>query len=51
MKYEILAIVFLSIASCAQEMRFVYPEPAATAFVERSNLVYKQSGQTALRSH
>jgi dienelactone hydrolase len=48
MKYEILAIVFLSIASCAQEMRFVYPEPAATAFVERSNLVYKQSGQTAL---
>jgi dienelactone hydrolase len=29
-------------------MRFVYPVPAATGFTERSNLVYKQAGQTTL---
>jgi len=29
-------------------MRFVYPVPAGTAFTQRNNLVYKQSGQTAL---
>src|SRR5258708_4513769 len=48
MKHGILAILFLCIACCAQEMRFVYPGPTATAFVERSNLVYKQSGQGVL---
>jgi dienelactone hydrolase len=45
-------IVFLLVSSActsrAQEMRFVYPVPAGTAFTQRSNLVYKQSGQTAL---
>src|SRR4029077_3024519 len=42
-------LAFLASFTCrAQEMRFVYPVPAGTAFTQRNNLVYKQSGQTAL---
>jgi dienelactone hydrolase len=29
-------------------MRFVYPAPPPTSFTERSNLIYKEAGQTAL---
>jgi dienelactone hydrolase len=44
----VLAVLVVAFTCCAQEMRFVDPVPAATAFTLRSNLVYKQAGQTAL---
>jgi dienelactone hydrolase len=45
----IIIVALLASATCrAQELRFVYPMPAPTDFTQRSNLVYKQTGQTAL---
>jgi acetyl esterase/lipase len=49
MRSGILFVVLLASIACrAQELRFVYPVPASTDFTERSNLVYKQTGQTGL---
>jgi dienelactone hydrolase len=44
----LVVVLLASIACRAQELRFVYPVPASTDFTERSNLVYKQTGQTGL---
>ena len=43
----VVLVVLLASIACSQELRFVYPVPAATDFTQ-SNLVYKQSGQTGL---
>ncbi len=48
MRAGILVFLFASIACRAQELRFVYPVPAPTDFTQRSNLIYKQTGQTEL---
>jgi len=37
-----------AIACRAQELRFVYPVPAPTDFTQRSNIVYKRTGQTSV---
>lgn len=46
MRLGIIFILLASVTCCAQEMRFVYPAP--TGFTERSGIIYKQAGQTAL---
>jgi dienelactone hydrolase len=48
MRPTILVVLVASLTCCAQELRFVYPAPEAASVIERSNLVYKQAGQTAL---
>jgi dienelactone hydrolase len=48
MRSGIIVVLLASITCRAQELRFVYPIPAPTDFTQRSNLVYKQTGQTAL---
>jgi dienelactone hydrolase len=44
----IILALLASVTCRAQEMRIVYPLPVPTAFTQRSNIVYKQAGETAL---
>lgn len=48
MRFGVIVVLLASVTCLAQEMRIVYPVPAPTAFTQRSNIVYKQAGQTAL---
>jgi dienelactone hydrolase len=50
MRLSVIVVILAStsITCRAQEVRFVYPVPPPTGFTERSNLVYKQAGQTML---
>jgi len=49
MRLAILAVAFLASSACrAQDLRFVYPVPSPGNFTQRSNLVYQQTGDTAL---
>jgi dienelactone hydrolase len=46
---SIVLVILLAALTChAQELQLVYPVPAQTGFTERSNVIYKQTSQTAL---
>ena len=48
MRLGIILALLATIPCHAQEMQFVYPVPAPTGFTQRSNILYKKVGQTAL---